>query len=343
MGYVAAIGAVVGAAGSVFGSMGASDRAKAERRAAKKAARAQEALYSKWNTRLEDLISEKENRLYNLGDIFERFNSTGAFGDTDAYKDLRRAQEDFSALAAGDFTAFEMQLRKNLKDTLVNTVGAGAPAGSFAQLGADAQMQLRLQGVQTATGLADFFANQAQNLLGMEFGIMDQSFETGYMLDKNRLDAVTQSKQREAATAGAENMATGQVLSGIGQGLMSYGGYRQQQQAIDAGHALRLREIELMGALNSTARVGASALAGPSYTPSYTPPSSYSAPSTNVSFSNWQEPAGNPVTWGYDTLLPPIDSAPVFAQPAPRPQSASSALFTPGMAVAAGLQVPNFR
>jgi hypothetical protein len=239
----AGIGAATSVFGSLFGSRGAKKRAKAERQAAELAIKREQDLHSRWSTNLEDLISQKEDKLFDLGGIFDRFQSTGAFGRTNTEQNLRRAQEDFALLAAGDFTAFEQQLRKTMSDALVTTVGTGSPIGAFAQFGADAQMGMRLQGMQSATGLSDFFASQAQNLLGLEFGLMDQSFEVGYNLDRNQISAINQQGQLAAQQAGASQMAMGSFLNNTGQALMGFAGYVQQSQELQRQHDARMAQI----------------------------------------------------------------------------------------------------
>jgi hypothetical protein len=250
MGFAAAAMAL-GAAGSIGSSMmgasAAKDQAEAIQKAVKRNNRSERRFAERWETNIEDLVSDKDAKLKDLGNIFDRFESTGAFGDTRTQENLRRAQQDFSALAAGDFTAFESQLRKNLGDALVSTVGSGAPVGTFAQLGADTQMQMRREGVQTAASLSEFFAGQAQNLLGLEFGIMDQSFDVRYQLDRNRQNKLQENRMIKAGTAGASKMADASILGNVGNQLTNLGGFMYannlQQQGID----LRRAEIEKLG------------------------------------------------------------------------------------------------
>lgn len=212
----AMIAAGVMAAGAGLSAFGASRSAKAMRSAQKKIRKAEEAFAKKWQSNLDTFISEKEDKLYNLGDIFERFESTGAFGDTQTLQNLRQAQEDFSALAAGDFTAFSSQLRKSMSDALIGTVGSGAPIGTFAGLAADTQLNYRLQGIQTGTSLSNFFSQEANNLLGLEFGVMDQGFDFSYNLDRTRQTNVNNSRLGQASTEGVGLQAFGGALQQAG-------------------------------------------------------------------------------------------------------------------------------
>jgi hypothetical protein len=168
MGFVAA-GLAVAGIGSLVGASGAKKNAKAQKKAAKEAARQRQLLFERQSSKLNETIKEKEEKLYDLGNIFERFGSTGAFGDTNTLKNIRTAQEDFSRLAAGDFSGFESQLRKSMSDALVGTVQSGAPIGTYAGLAADTQMNYRLQGIQTTVGISEFLDSQAKGLLGLEF------------------------------------------------------------------------------------------------------------------------------------------------------------------------------
>lgn len=239
MGFVAA-GLAVAGIGSIMGASGAKKNAKAQKKAAEKAARERQLLYERQSSKLNETIKEKEDKLYDLGNIFDRFESTGAFGDTNTLENIRTAQEDFSRLAAGDFTGFESQLRKSMSDALVGTVQSGAPIGTYAELAADSQMNFRLQGIQSAVGISEFLDSQSKSLLGLEFGIMDQEFETGYRLDADRVTGVAQENAKAAATAGIGQTALGGAISQIGSSISSFGTYtdklalaRQQNSAMD--------------------------------------------------------------------------------------------------------------
>lgn len=259
MSFVAvAVGAV--AVGAGISAYGTAKNASAQRKAANAAAANSEGLYERGAEALDDLITAKNRKLHNLGNIFDRFKSTGAFGDTDTVGKLRQAQEDFSALAAGDFTGFESQLRKSMSDALVGTVGSGSPVGSYAQLAADTQMNYRLQGLQTTVGISEFLGNQASNLLNAEFGVMDQRFQTAYGMDKDRVNAVNGYKQQAAATEGVGIVAAGNALQQVGSFALTGVQFNQnsnfQQQSLD---------IARQNAANQTAKT-------------YTPPSSYMGP-----------------------------------------------------------------
>jgi hypothetical protein len=329
MGFIAA-GLAVAAIGAGVSAYGASQNAQAQADAAAAASRAESNLYNKWAPKLDTLIKDKEEILYNSGDIFDRYASTGAFGKNNQVpENLRQAQEDFSKLAAGDFSGFESQLRKSMGDALVSTVGRGSPVGAYSQLAADTIMNYRQSGIQTATGLTDFFANQTQNLLATEFGIMDQKFEAGYSLERSKVTGVNENNMLAARTVGMGTMAWGQAGQTIGGAMASYGMNVQGQNNIDNMMLQRPQQSVAAPSRPISARpVG------------YAQPSSYS-PQSN--FSDWQEPIGNPTLWGYSesSLLPLIDRTPWVNSTIPGASAVSSTIRTGayGSMINAGMQV----
>lgn len=290
MGFIAA--AAITAVGAGVSAYGASQNSKAQSKSAKKAGRAQEALYQRWDTQLKQLTREKEDILFNAGDIFERYESTGAFGDDpEISENLRTAQKDFSRLAAGDFSGFESQLRKSMNDALVNTVGRGSPVGAYSQLAADTVMNYRQAGIQTATGLTDFFASQTQNLLATEFGIMDQAFEVGYQLDSNRVTGKNEANMMAARQEGVSTMALGQAGQTVGGAWASAYGGMQAQSNLGAS---RLDQYASMNSIPKAVPVTRSSYYQPSpSSPRMPSPVNYSPPV----FDDWVEPAFNPVDW----------------------------------------------
>lgn len=297
MGFIAA-GLAVAAVGAGVSAYGASQNASAQRKAARAASRAEQELYNKWSPQLDSLIDDKKDILYNSGDIFDRYNSTGAFGkNNQTAENLRKAQEDFSMLAAGDFSGFEAQLRKSMGDALVNTVGSGSPVGAYSQLAADTIMNYRQAGIQTATGLTDFFANQTQNLLATEFGIMDQEFEAGYSLERSKVTGISENNMLAARTVGMGTMAAGQGLQTVGGAMSSFGLNQQGQSNIDA---MLLRQPQ------QTQSIQGSIMPISARPQSHSPPSTFN--SGGYSFDSWQMPQGNPAAWSAGPgMLPSID------------------------------------
>jgi hypothetical protein len=244
MGYMAAA-AVVAIAGAASSYMGASKSAKAAEKAAKKGIKDENRFYSKWSEKAEDYQEQKLDKLYNQADVFDRFDSA-AFGDTDTYDNLRKAQNDFSKLAAGDFSAFESQIRKTMSDALVNTVGSGSPIGSFAGIAADAQLNYRQQGLANATNLSNFFSAEGNRLLGLEFGVMDQGFDIQYQLDRTKTTNINNLRSMQASQAGVGLSALGGGLSSIAGIMSSYNTSQQNQQAIADNRAYQQEQIGIM-------------------------------------------------------------------------------------------------
>jgi hypothetical protein len=304
MSFVAAATVAVGAGVSALGT---AKNASASRKASKANAKAQGELYDRQALSLNNLIGEKKDKLYNLGNIFDRFESTGAFGDTDTLKNLRKAQSDYAALAAGDFTGFESQLRKGMSDALINTVGSGSPIGAYAGLAADQQMQFRKDGIETAMSISDYLSRESQSLLGSEFGIMDQRFNTMYELDKNKVGGTNASRSEAAATAGVGTQAIGSALQQAGGSLYSQGRLNQQYD---------MEKMRYDSALNTAKGMNTPRKALP-----YTPPSYYSGRSMGSSYNEPSSsggslanyPAGTPAYIPEDTylgVLPPLPSNP---------------------------------
>lgn len=328
------------AAGALTSAFGASQNASAQKDAYRKIRKAENKFAKKWQENLDTYIDAKEDKLYDLGNIFDRFKSTGAFGDTNTLDNLRQAQEDFSALAAGDFTAFESQLRKTLSDSLQATVGSGSPIGAYAGLAADAMLDYRQQGLQTAMSTTEFLSNESNKLLGLEFGVMDQRFSTSYELDRNRLTNVNNARLGAAATAGASLTAFGNAAQQIGS--LAFGGITNQQnnqQLLDMQQQNQQFQLQMAQSRS---------LQQPTYS-SYIPPvtnsfaaypSSYQSPSFPTNFSSYPDGIA---TQGYPMVLPPRND--VYSAPASSGtplsnyynQSASrNALSSIGARIAAG-------
>ena len=240
------------AVGSAVSASGAANSAKAIGDANASNAEREQALYDRQQKALNSLSADKMNKLSNLGNIFDRMQSTGAFGDTNTLKNLRKAQSDYSALAAGDFSGFEAQLRQSLSDSLIATAGSGAPIGTFAGLAAQDQMNLRGQGIQTTMGISDYLSNETYKLLGNEFGIMDQKFEVGYKLDRDKVSGMNQYNLGQAATQGVAQTAYGNAGQQIGSSVISAYNNYQNRQTIQQSNANQL-EIAQMAYGNNRA------------------------------------------------------------------------------------------
>lgn len=224
MGAVLAIaGLATAAVGAGVSAYGTSQNASATRDQAKFNAYLENKFGKKWGASAQELETQKLDKLYDVGNIFERFEGAGAFGDTNTLENLRKAQSDFAALGAGDFTGFESQLRSIMQDNLVNTVGAGAPVGTYTNISADSVMNLRRQGLGEASSITGLLSGLSNELLGIEFGVMDRGFEQRYNIDRGRLSAVTGNSMAAAQTAGVATQAVGNAGQSIGASMLSYG------------------------------------------------------------------------------------------------------------------------
>lgn len=274
----AVAGLAITAVGAGVSAYGAAKNAKAIGAANASNAQNEDLLYERQSDNLNKLIKGKNRKLKDLGGIFDRFESTGAFGDTDTLKNLRKAQSDFSQLAAGNFTAFEDQLKQNMSDALVNTVGAGSPVGSYAELAANTQMGMRTQGVQTSVGISEYLSNEASKLLGAEFGIMDQKFNTGYQMDRTRVSNVANYRLGKAATEGMGEVAYGNAGMQIGSAITSYG-MNSQTMGIQQGYL----DTAMKQAGSQQAVANRAPVVSNYSTPTYSVPSSYSVSNLNGS------------------------------------------------------------
>lgn len=298
MSWIAVAGVAVTAVGSYASSKGAAESAEAVGAANAENAANEEALYNRQSFALNKLTNQKQDKLSNLGNIFDRMESTGAFGDTNTLKNLRKAQSDYSALAAGDFSGFEQQLRQSLSDSLIATAGAGAPIGTFAGLAAQDQMNLRGQGIQTTMGISDYLSNEAYKLLGNEFGIMDQKFEAGYKMDREMVSGMAGYRLGEAATQGVAQTAYGNAIQQTGSSVIgAYNNY-QNMQTVRASNANQL-EIAKMAYGNRSGQPNRNNL--------MTAPASYS-PSMYSGTPSYPGGGSQPPSSLPDIGLPPPDS-----------------------------------
>lgn len=86
----------------------------------------------------------------------KRSNLEFALGGADAT--LRKAQLDYSKLAAGDTSSFEKEVKASAFGALAES--AGFPVGAFENTSAKNMLDFRQRGVETTLGITDFFAKQ---------------------------------------------------------------------------------------------------------------------------------------------------------------------------------------
>lgn len=222
MGYIIA-GLAIAAVGSGASAYGSSQQADAAEDAAKYAAYLNKKFGDEQLDKLDALTEQKTERLKEVGSILEEYGGGPTAGSQENLDLLRKTQNDFLRMGAGDFEAFDAQLKDVMAATLANTQGSGAPAGAFTQLSAQNINALRQQGIQSGISIGQLLAGESFNLLGSEFSILDQDFNLGYQIGKNQIDAIAGYQQQAAQSAGADWQAGGSFLTNIGSALVSYG------------------------------------------------------------------------------------------------------------------------
>jgi hypothetical protein len=220
-------GLAIGAVGAGVSAYGTAQNASATADAAQYNALLEKNFAKKQQAKVDALVAGKEEKLEGINTILDRFQGGGAFGSSDVLANIREAQSEFASLGAGDFSGFQDQLDQILKGTLANTYGSGSPSGTFTQLAADTIMNLRQGGLQTALQTGEYLSRESQQLLGTEFGIMDQSFEQQYMIERNKVSAITGAQMIQAQQTGIGTQALGGAIGQIGGAISSYGAYKQ--------------------------------------------------------------------------------------------------------------------
>lgn len=96
------------------------------------------------------------NLSFNVQTEQKRANLDFVLGDS--ANDLRNAQNDFTALAAGDTSAFEKELKASAFGALADSYGS--PAGTFGNTSARNLFAFRTEGLRNSLAIGDFFAEQ---------------------------------------------------------------------------------------------------------------------------------------------------------------------------------------
>lgn len=206
-------------AGSLFSFGAARKRKKAIKRAVKGNKKRVNAFTDDFVGRATDVQEKKDGILENSADVFERIGGS-IFGDTQALSNLRNAQDDYARLAAGDASGFLQETGAIVSSALANSYGG--PRGQFENTSAANLFTFRSQGLQNALSITNNFERQGQNLIGTEFGIIDQGFERHLNLESNRVNQLNQLDLQAAGVEGSDLAALGTGLSGVAQGIDSY-------------------------------------------------------------------------------------------------------------------------
>lgn len=237
MGYIIA-GLAIAAAGAGASAYGSAQQAGASEDAAELAAYLHNKFGKEQEAKLDALTKQKTERLKDINKILNEYGGGPTAGSEENLALLRKTQEDFLRLGAGDFDAFDAQLKDIMAATLANTIGSGAPAGAYTQLSAQNIEAMRMRGLQTGLSVGQVLAGEAYNLMGQEFAVLDQDMQLGYEIGMNRIGAVSGYNQQAAQSAGANWMAGGSFLTNIGSALVSYGTMGLNNQVANAPKAI---------------------------------------------------------------------------------------------------------
>ena len=212
--------------------------------AAQASSKKQKAFAKEATQKLGDLRDQKLAELKS-GNIFNEMGGF-IFGDSNdgVMKNLRKTQSDNAALAAGDTSGFQREVKSIIHRSLAETFGA--PKGSFENLSSKNLFLLKNQGLANATATTGLFQNIGSSLYNFKFGILDQA------LDKE-LNIKNQSQQAEAVYAnqaamqeGSGYAALGNVLSAAGQAYSGYKTGQAQQLSLDNQTAYQNRYLGIL-------------------------------------------------------------------------------------------------
>lgn len=214
---------IVGAAGAGASAAGAAKNADKAAENAQFAATLKKRFSEEQQDILDDLISDKQDKLININSILERFGGGPSAGTEENLELLRKSQNDFLKLGAGDFSGFTDQLSDIMAETMAGSFGSGAPVGQFTQLSAQNMNNLRLQGLDTGTRIGNQLGSESFNLLGAEFGLMDEGFQGQQALEEFELGGMLDYLGVSSETAGAGAQAAGSALTSVAGSLFTAG------------------------------------------------------------------------------------------------------------------------
>lgn len=224
------IAAIANIGGSILGGIGASSRASAVQKAIKRNIKDVKSFTGDQLKRSDELGSTKQTYLEE-GDPFADMGKF-IFGDPSAntFSNLRKAQSDFSELAAGKTANFSKEVASIVQGALANTFGG--PRGSFENVSAKNLFNFRQGGLQSALGLTDFFNRTGSQLTNAKFGILDQTFERQLALRQNEMNQINSLRLGKAEQSGVPMMAMGNVLNTIGGAASNFDLMSQNRESL---------------------------------------------------------------------------------------------------------------
>jgi len=298
-------GLATSALGSIASAFGASEAAEASKTAAYVNSQMAKKNAKKQSERLDAMLKDKTEKLDNINTTLDRFGGGPSLQTQENLDLLRKGQNDYLRLAAGDFGAFEDQLKDIMSSTVANTFGAGSPVGAFTQLSAQNVSNLRQQGVNTGLQISSFLGGESMNMLGTEFGLLDERFERQQQIDNQELAVKTGAVQQRAEAQGIGTAAFGSALTSIG-GYASTLGYGIANNAVPMFRG----PVDVASSQPASARYGA--------------PAAFQPPQTNyagnyagggggdyggalpTTYGDLGPPPSNGDPYGYNSVLPPL-------------------------------------
>jgi len=222
-------GLAIAAIGAGVSAQGAAQNASKQKSAAWAAIQNSRKFTREATQEINDLYDTKVDKLTQIGTELDRLGG-GYFGDTETLKNLRTAQDNFSDLAAGDFAGFESLLRQQFAANLANS--SASPIGTYTKLGAETQFGLMQRGLSGALQTSEFLGNASNQMLGLEFGLLDQRVNTILNLKQAEVNSTNAALTGAAQSSGAGTVAAGQAIGQLGSSLVSYGSYSARTDAL---------------------------------------------------------------------------------------------------------------
>lgn len=235
---------------------------------------------------LEDAIN-LSGEGFDFRDELKKENLDFILGDSAG--DLRRAQGDFSSLAAGNFSAFERELNASLSKAGAESFGS--PVGTVFNIAARDRFNFRTAGLNEALKIGDFFATQGtvdppdpiptafaladfqqrENarfqdfnnfLLNARLQTDSTNFDRGTRIDSVGLLAGTNSLNAIGQLGGVSQAATASSLAGLSQAFTTGSTLVQNQQSNQQNQETLNRFLEVFGTNRSANQVSANSGAG---------------------------------------------------------------------------------
>ena len=231
--------------GAIAGAIGAKQRAGAIKEAFNDAIKGTKDFTKDQVKRSEDLGKTKQDFLETGDPLLEMGKFMFGDASSSTLSNLRKAQSDFAALAAGDTSGFSKEVSNIVRSSLANTFGG--PRGSFENTSAKNLFAFRQGGMQSAMGLTDFFNRAGSQLTNAKFGILDQTFNQQLALRQNELSQINNFRFGKAETAGVGWMGVGNVMNAAAGALSGFGTSQSNATALADQKAFGNNYLRILG------------------------------------------------------------------------------------------------